>query len=43
MIARDGTSDFVAPLTDERCNYNAMIKFVTIWKLCTFKKNNFNK
>ena len=25
-------TDF-APLTDERCNYNAMIENVTIWKL----------
>ena len=24
---------FCAPLTDERCNYNAMIEFVTIKKL----------
>ena len=23
----------LAPLTDERCNYNAMIEFVTIRKL----------
>jgi len=23
----------VAPLTDERCNYNAMIEYVTIKKL----------
>jgi hypothetical protein len=23
----------VAPLTDERCNYNAMIEYVTIRKL----------
>lgn len=32
-----------APLFVERCNYNAMIEYVTIRKLCTFKKNNFNK
>ncbi len=25
----------VAPLTDERCNYNAMIEYVTIRKLKT--------
>ena len=24
---------FYAPLTDERCNYNAMIEYVTIRKL----------
>jgi hypothetical protein len=24
---------FFAPLTDERCNYNAMIEYVTIRKL----------
>ena len=24
---------FIAPLTDERCNYNAMIEFDTILKL----------
>ena len=23
----------LAPLTDERCNYNSLIEYVTIWKL----------
>ena len=27
---------FCAPLTDERCNYNAMIEYVTIRKLKGF-------
>jgi hypothetical protein len=31
-IISDGLSS-VAPLTDERCNYNAMIEYVTIKKL----------
>jgi hypothetical protein len=31
-IIADGLSS-VAPLFDERCSYNAMIEFVTIWKL----------
>jgi hypothetical protein len=31
-IISDGLSN-VAPLTDERCNYNAMIEYVTIRKL----------
>jgi len=31
-IISDGLSS-VAPLTDERCSYNAMIEFVTIKKL----------
>ena len=26
-------SDRLAPLTDERCNYNVMIEYVTIRKL----------
>jgi hypothetical protein len=30
-IISDGLSS-VAPLTDERCNYNAMIQFVTLKK-----------
>ena len=25
--------DFFRPLFDERCNYNLMIEYVTIWKL----------
>jgi hypothetical protein len=28
----------VAPPIDERCNYNAMIEYLTIKKLCTFEK-----
>jgi hypothetical protein len=31
-IISDGLS-IIAPLIDERCNYNAMIEFVTIRKL----------
>jgi hypothetical protein len=31
-IISDGLSS-VAPLTDERCNYNAMIEYVTIRKM----------
>jgi hypothetical protein len=31
-IISDGLSSF-APLFDERCNYNAMIEYVTIRKL----------
>ena len=31
-IISDGLS-IMAPLTDERCNYNAMIEFITIKKL----------
>ena len=31
-IISDGLSS-VAPLTDERCNYNVMIEFMTIRKL----------
>ena len=31
-IISDGLSNG-APLTDERCNYNAMIEYVTIRKL----------
>ena len=31
-IISDGLSS-EAPLTDERCSYNAMIEYVTIWKL----------
>jgi hypothetical protein len=31
-IISDGLS-IVAPLTDERCNYNAMIELITIKKL----------
>ena len=32
VIISDGLSS-VAPLTDERCNYKAMIEYVTIRKL----------
>jgi hypothetical protein len=31
--AKCEASQFFAPLTDERCNYNAMIEYVTIRKL----------
>jgi hypothetical protein len=31
-IISDGLSS-VAPLTDERCNYNSMIEYITISKL----------
>ena len=31
-IISDGLSSW-APLTDERCNYNAMVEYVTIRKL----------
>jgi hypothetical protein len=31
-IISDGLSSF-APLTDERCNYNGMIEYVTIRRL----------
>ena len=31
----ESTNDLsnLAPLTDERCNYNVIIEYVTIWKL----------
>jgi hypothetical protein len=31
-IISDGLSSF-APLFNERCNYNTLIEYVTIWKL----------
>jgi hypothetical protein len=34
-IISEGLSG-VAPLTDERCSYNAKIEYVTIWKLFAF-------